>query len=62
MSIEASSSASSSSVPNVFRVPHSRMKELVDARLRQVDKIKEFTKQDREDLDTLLQVRNIWRR
>ena len=34
-----------------------RMKELVDARLRQVDRIKQFSKQDRVALDTLLQVR-----
>ncbi len=33
------------------------MKELVDARLRQVDRIKQFSKQDRVALDTLLQVR-----
>ncbi len=41
---------------NVFRIPHSRMKELVDERLRQVPKIKTFSKEDRERLDTLLQV------
>ena len=34
----------------------SRMKELVDERLRLVPKIKQFSKENRERLDTLLQV------
>lgn len=41
---------------NVFRIPHSRMKELVERHLRQVDKIENFSSAElSEEIDVTLQ-------
>ena len=42
---------------NVFTAPHNRMKELVEAHIRKVGKIDDFSRTQKEALDELLQVK-----
>eukprot|EP00094_Tigriopus_californicus_P002281 TCALIF_02202-PA protein Name:"Similar to Fbxl5 F-box/LRR-repeat protein 5 (Mus musculus)" AED:0.08 eAED:0.08 QI:0/0/0/1/1/1/3/0/526 len=42
-------------VPNLFRIPHSRMKELLQDQIQQLKEVKDFSTRDTESLETLLQ-------